>query len=105
MASDLEPLGGDFDPIRPDRLEKIQAADVGPERQIVADGIEVLQHGALVCPDCELPVWPPHRMPAATELCCGFCGHTAQAREFLLPDVYDTVGNEVFLVARLAPSP
>jgi hypothetical protein len=32
---------------------------------------------------------------------CGFCDHTAPARDFVREDVYDTVGNEVYVVARL----
>ena len=33
---------------------------------------------------------------------CGFCDHAAPAREFVAEDVYDTLANEVYLVARVA---
>ncbi len=39
---------------------------------------------------------------AATRLVCGYCDHTGPARDFLAEDVYDTVPNEVYLVARVA---
>jgi hypothetical protein len=33
---------------------------------------------------------------------CGFCDHAAPARKFVREDVYDTLANEVYLVARVA---
>jgi len=40
-------------------------------------------------------------MPAGGPLQCGFCDHTAAAREFLARDVFDTLANEAQLVARI----
>lgn len=92
----------EFDPNRRARVAKVRAAGVGPARQIVRDGVQTLAHGALVCPCCDLPLWLGEGLPAAAELSCGFCDHRAPAREFLLADVYDTVANEVYLIARVA---
>jgi hypothetical protein len=41
-------------------------------------------------------------IPAGSHVECGFCGHGARAREFLVRDIFDTVANEAYLVARLA---
>ena len=65
------------------------------------DGIEVLAHGALICPSCDAPLAISDRIAAWSEIGCGFCGHRARAREFLTRDVFDTVANEAYLVARL----
>jgi hypothetical protein len=77
-------------------------ADLGERRQIVADGFEVLAHGALVCPECALPIAIESRIGAGSEVACPFCAHGAPAREFVRPDVFDAVANEVYLVARVA---
>ena len=98
MALHLDPF--EHQPLR--RTEKVRAADVGAERRVVRDGIERLGHGALVCPDCRFPLVIAEPVPAGSEVRCGFCEHTAPARDFLLRDVYDTVANEVYLIARLA---
>lgn len=97
MALHLDP--SEHEPVRRE-VEKIRAADVG-ERRVTRDGIEQLAHGALVCPDCALPVVVAEAIPASTRLRCGFCDRVGPAREFLLRDVYDTLANEVYLVARL----
>jgi hypothetical protein len=78
----------------------MRAADVG-ERRLVADGIQRIAHGALACPGCALPMAPPAALSAAAKITCPFCDHAAPARDFLTPDVYDTVGNEVYMIARL----
>jgi len=39
---------------------------------------------------------------ASLPLRCGFCDHIAPARAFVREDVFDTVRNEVYLVARVA---
>jgi len=44
----------------------------------------------------------PTPIPAGSQVKCGFCGHGARAREFLVRDIFDTVANEAYLVARLA---
>lgn len=40
-------------------------------------------------------------MPAGMTVRCGFCDHAAPARGFVREDVYDTVANEVYVVARI----
>jgi hypothetical protein len=77
-------------------------ASLGEHRRLVRDGAQVLAHGALVCPSCELPIAVEMRLPATGILHCGFCDHAAEARQFLREDVFDTVENEVYLVARVA---
>lgn len=96
----LDPQGPE--PVRDTR--KIRLADVAEERRVVRDGIQTLAHGALVCPSCNLPLVLDEPVHAGTEVRCGFCDHEARAREFVVADVYDTVSNEVYVVATLAPS-
>jgi hypothetical protein len=93
----LDPFGQE--PVRETR--KVRAADIGEERRMVRDGIERIAHGALVCPGCNLPVLIEDRVPATRRLRCGFCDHQAPAREFVVRDVYDTVANEVYVIARV----
>jgi hypothetical protein len=83
------------------RIGRTGGAEAGEERRLVRDGAQVLAHGALVCPQCQLPILPAGPIRAARELRCGFCGHAAEAHEFIREDVYDTVANEVYLVARV----
>ncbi len=97
MPLHLDPF--EHRPLR--RTEKVRAADVDSERRIVRDGIERIGHGALVCPSCDLPLAVADPVPAGAEVRCGFCDHAAPARRFLVRDVYDTVANEVYLIARL----
>lgn len=78
------------------------ASAVGSERRIVADGVQVLARGALVCPACSLPIHPAPRLRPRAELSCAYCDHTAAALEFLREAVADTWRNEVIVVARLA---
>ena len=77
-------------------------ASLAEHRRIVRDGSQVLAHGSLVCPECELPIVAKRRLPATGALRCGFCDHVAEARAFIREDVFDTVENEVYLVARVA---
>jgi len=72
------------------------------EHRLIRDGTQILAHGALVCPSCELPMFPAGRVRAGSEVRCSFCEHTAEVRAFIREDVYDTVANEVYLVARVA---
>jgi hypothetical protein len=81
---------------------KVRAADIRHEWQVSRDGIEVIAHGALVCPCCDAPQVIGEPLPAGAMVHCGFCGHGARAREFLVRDIFDTVANEAYLVARLA---
>ncbi|MGH2962096.1 MAG: hypothetical protein ACRDL3_07890 [Solirubrobacterales bacterium] len=97
MAIHLDPFG--HEPIRETR--KVRAADIGAQRQIARDGVQRIAHGALVCPACSLPLLIEDRVPASRRLRCGFCDHEAPAREFVVRDVFDTVANEVYVIARV----
>jgi hypothetical protein len=101
VALHLDPPSGD--PGEPDvRQGRLAGADSAEERRLVRDGAQVLAHGALVCPACDLPVAMRFRVPAARELRCGYCDHAAPACAFMREDVIDTWANEVYLVARIA---
>jgi len=90
------------DPGHPNvRIGRLDGAEAGAERRILRDHAQVLAHGALICPECDLPLAVPGRIPAGQSLECGFCGHEGPARRYLRGDVYDTVANEAYLVARL----
>ena len=90
------------DPGQPDaKLGRVDGSESGAERRLVRDGMEVLAHGALLCPSCALPIAPGGQISLSRPLVCGFCDHAAPAREFMREDVYDTVANEVYLVARV----
>jgi hypothetical protein len=82
--------------------QKVRAADIRNEWKVSRDGIEVIAHGALVCPECDAPQVIAMPRPAGARHRCGFCAHEARAREFLVRDIFDTVANEAYLVARLA---
>jgi hypothetical protein len=71
-------------------------------KRLVADGMQVLARGAMVCPSCALPISPPARPRPRAELRCGFCDHSAAVHEFVRGDIVDTVANEVRIVARIA---
>jgi hypothetical protein len=99
VALHLDPFGDQ--PLPGER--KARAADVAQEWRIGRQGIEVIAHGALVCPRCDAPLVVAEPVPSHRPLDCGFCGHAARARDFLVRDVFDTVANEAYLVARLRP--
>jgi hypothetical protein len=84
------------------KLGRTGGSAVGEDPRLVADGLQVLARGALVCPTCSLPISPLPRIRPRAELRCGFCGHTAPALEFLHEDWWDAPGNDVLLVARVA---
>jgi hypothetical protein len=91
------------DPGRPDvRIGRLDGSQAGAERRLLRDGVQLLAHGALVCPECALPLAIRDRLSARVALQCGFCDHTAPARAFVREDVFDTVRNEVYVVARVA---
>jgi hypothetical protein len=98
VALHLDPHGRE--PVRETR--KVRASDVGEERSVVRDGVQQISHGALVCPGCNMPVLIEDSVPAGKHLRCGFCDHEAPARDFVSPDVFDTVANEVYVIARVA---
>lgn len=83
------------------RLGRAAGAEGALERRILTDGAQVLAHGALVCPSCGVPIAAHGQIRAGSELQCGFCDHAARAREFIAVDVFDTLANEVYLVARV----
>ena len=100
MAYHLTPDPGD--PGEPQvRLGRIGGAEAAEERRIVRDGVQVIAHGAMLCPSCDLPMPVTRRVPAALTIRCGFCDHLGTARQFVREDVFDTVANEVYLVARV----
>jgi hypothetical protein len=98
MALQMDPF--EHQPLPGER--KVRAADIRHEWRVSRDGIEVIAHGALVCPECDAPQVIAYPIGAGSELRCGFCDHAARAREFLVRDIFDTVANEAYLVARLA---
>jgi hypothetical protein len=93
---------GPGDPGQPKtRLGRVSGSEAGAERRLLRDGMQVLAHGALVCPRCALPLAVHGPLAAGMQLQCGFCDHAAPTRAFLREDVYDTLANEVYLVARV----
>ena len=84
------------------KLGRVDGSEAAAERRLVRDGMQVMAHGALVCPQCALPLAIGGRLSAGRPLRCGFCEHVAPAREFVAEDVYDTLANEVYLIARVA---
>jgi hypothetical protein len=100
VAFHLTPDPGD--PGEPQvRLGRVGGADAGEHRRIIRDGVQVFAHGAMLCPRCDLPMPVAGPMAAGVTVRCGFCDHRAPAREFVREDVFDTVANEVYLVARV----
>jgi hypothetical protein len=83
------------------RLGRAAGADSALERRILRDGAQVLAHGALVCPECGLPIAAHGQLRLVAEVRCGFCDHAAAARDFVVEDVFDTLTNEVYVVARV----
>jgi hypothetical protein len=91
------------DPGEPDvRQGRVAGAEGADERRLVRDRVQILAHGALVCPECALPLAVSGRLHVGETLSCGFCDHVGTARDFVHEDVYDTVANEVYVVARVA---
>jgi hypothetical protein len=100
VAFEIAPQPGDRG--EPDvKLGRVGGGAIGEERRLVADGVEVLAWGALVCPSCSLPLSPAPRVAPRAELSCGFCEHSAPALAFLREEVIDTPANDVALVARV----
>ncbi|MGI9020400.1 MAG: hypothetical protein ACR2G3_06800 [Solirubrobacterales bacterium] len=100
MAFNLTP--GPGDPGEPQvQIGRVGGAEADSERRLVRDGAQVLGHGALICPECELPLALAGRLRAAGPVRCPYCGHESEARAFVREDVYDTLANEVYLIARV----
>ena len=98
----IHPPADHGDPGQPKtKLGRVDGSQADAERRLMRDGVQVLGHGALVCPECALPLAIGGQVMAGLPVRCGFCDHAAPAREFIREDVYDTVLNEVYLVARL----
>ena len=97
MALHLDP--GDHRPLQ--REQKVRPSDIAHEWRVSRDGIEVIAHGALICPACDAPLAVIEPIPAGASIECGFCSHRDRARTFLVRDVYDTVANEAYMVAKL----
>ena len=71
------------------------------ERKLLRDGEQVIGYGSLICTQCSLPL-PGRPAVVATSLIeCGWCGHSARARELFHQDVLDAPANGVALVARI----
>jgi hypothetical protein len=91
------------DPGRPSTgIGRVDGERAGAHHLLVRDGRQVLAHGSLICPNCALPIAAPLPFKAGTPVVCGYCEHSAPGRHFLAEDVFDTVANEVYLVARVA---
>lgn len=93
------------DPGQPNtRVGRLDESRASLAHRLLRDGVEVLAHGAMTCPHCNLPVSLEQGIPVSSVITCAFCDHAAPARRFLADDVFDTVGNEAQLVARLGPA-
>ncbi|HKJ36629.1 MAG TPA: hypothetical protein VKA36_08695 [Solirubrobacterales bacterium] len=90
--SPRDPLAGGGD---------VKVTDLGSDHRLIEHGVEQLAHGALVCPDCSMPVRIERALDVAASLECGFCAAEAPARDYLVRDVFDTRANEVLLIARI----
>jgi Zn ribbon nucleic-acid-binding protein len=97
VALHLDPF--EYEPLPGENTAR--AADIAEEWRVARHGIEVVAHGALVCPSCDAPMVLAASVPAFRQVECGFCGHTDRARTFLVRDVFDTVANEAYMIARL----
>jgi len=80
----------------------VGGAETQLEQRLLRDGRQVIARGALICPACELPMPGSPAVSAALVLHCGWCGHSAPARDLLRTDIRDTGANAVALVARIA---
>ena len=100
MAFELTPQSGD--PAGPDGRTEHVDERLDERKRLVADGMQVLARGAMLCPACALPISPPARSHPKAEMRCGFCDHGGPVHEFVRGDVVDTAANEVRVVARIA---
>jgi hypothetical protein len=70
-------------------------------KRLVADGIQVLARGVMVCPSCALPISPAPRAKPRARMRCGWCSHAGLVADFVRGNVVDTPANEVRVVARI----
>jgi hypothetical protein len=100
VAFEITPHPGDRG--EPDvKIGRTGGAAVGESRRLVRDGVQVLARGAMLCPECSLPISPPWRIRPKATLSCAFCDHTAPAHAFVRDDAFDTRENAVAVVARV----
>ena len=100
MAFELTPQPADAG--GPDGRTEHVDERLDERKRLVADGMQVLARGTMVCPSCALPISPPARARPREEMQCGFCDHDGPVHEFVRGDVVDTAANEVRIVARIA---
>ncbi len=99
MAFEIAPDPGDRG--EPDVKQGTTGGSVVGEPRLIQNGLQVLARGALVCPECSLPVSPAPRIAPRAILACAFCDHAAIALDFLHEDRFDAPANDVVLVARV----
>lgn len=100
MPFELTPDHGDKG--EPDvKVGRLGGAAVGESKRLVRDRMQVLGRGALVCPECSLPISPAPRARPKAAMSCGFCGHAAAVCDFVRGQCFDTLANEVRIVARI----
>jgi hypothetical protein len=96
----IQPDFGDPGDDRAASPEHVGAPEI--EHRLIRDGRQVVARGALVCSECDLPLPGRPAVAAQAFVHCGWCGHSARARELFRTGVDDTPGNAVALVARLS---
>ena len=102
MGFELAPDHGDRG--EPDvKLGRTGGSAVGEDRRLVANGVQVLARGSFACPSCSLPISPAPRVAPRETVRCGYCDHSGEALGFMRESVVDVAGNEVVLIARVAP--
>lgn len=83
------------------RVGRSGGSAIGEDFRLVRNGTQVLARGALICPECALPISPAPRIGLRDELWCAYCDHTAEALAFLRRDVVDAPANDALVVARI----
>jgi hypothetical protein len=94
----LQPESGDPG-LKRATTESVGAPEV--EDRLVRDGRQIIARGSLVCGECGLPLPGSPAVSIALALACGWCGHSAPAREFFRAEVRDAPASAVEMVARL----
>src|SRR5687768_18465191 len=99
MALEFTPQSGD--PAGPDGRTEHVDERLDERKRLVADGMQVLGRGAMLCPSCALPISPAPRAKPRARMRCGWCNHAGLVADFVRGDVVDTAANEVRVVARI----